>query len=117
MAELKPCDKEVFTNGHLVMITHTIPSRLIEKWVKKVAKTSGQRVDWHYAGGRACIMAIGDLQTVYDVIDSLMPEHDALQIAAHGELLPGMPYEANCSIYGPYEVNTMHEYIRARHAN
>jgi hypothetical protein len=31
-----------------------------EEWVRKVAVLSGQRVDWHYFGGRAHVMFLGN---------------------------------------------------------
>lgn len=73
-----PCDKKVFQNGELVFVTHTIPSNAMEGWVKKVAKRSGQRVDWHFAGGRACVLALGDIAKVHQAIVDLLPEHDRL---------------------------------------
>lgn len=73
-----PCDKEVFSKGTSVFVTHTIPSNAMEEWVRKVAKASGQRVDWHFCGGRANVLAIGNLDLVRQAISDLMPEHDRL---------------------------------------
>ncbi len=36
----------------------------IEALVKSASKQSGQRIDWHYVGGRACVRAMGDLDEV-----------------------------------------------------
>jgi hypothetical protein len=77
-----PCDREVFENGEMLFITYTIPSNAMEGWVKKVAQRSGQRVDWHFAGGRARVLALGDLDAVKKAIVELMPEHDELYMAA-----------------------------------
>lgn len=68
------CDPEVYKHGKCVMITHSIDSKHIEWWVKQVASRSGQRVDWHWFGGRAVVKAIGDLDKVRDVIQAMMPE-------------------------------------------
>lgn len=74
-----PCDPEIFYNGQVVLVTHTIPSNAMERWVKQVAELSGQRVDWSFFGGRAVVRALGDLERVKAAIQQLMPEHDHLQ--------------------------------------
>lgn len=74
-----PCDKEIFNNGTLVMMTHSIPSRRLEEWVQQVACLSGQPVDWHFAGGRARILALGDLKKVREAILDLIQDHNARQ--------------------------------------
>ena len=76
------CDSEVFKNGESVFVTDTIPSNAMEGWVRKVAELSGQRVDWHFFGGRANVLALGDIVKVKAVIQQLMPEHDRLYQAA-----------------------------------
>lgn len=53
-------------------------SNAIERWVQRIAKTSGQRVDWHFAGGRVMVLALGDLDRTKAAIREHMPEHDAL---------------------------------------
>lgn len=77
-----PCNLEIFTQGEQVFITNTIPSNAMEGWVKKVAKASGQPVDWHFAGGHARVLALGDLKKVAAAIAELMPEHDRLKMEA-----------------------------------
>ncbi len=46
------CDKKVFSKGFGIAAL-AARSQAAETWVKEVAKESGQRVDWHYSGGRA----------------------------------------------------------------
>lgn len=87
-----PCDTNIFENGSLVMVTAGIPSVQLEPWVKKIAAKSGQPVDWHFAGGRAQILALGDLQQVYNAVNELLPEHDELQRLAHEESFSGMTF-------------------------
>jgi hypothetical protein len=82
-----PCNMKVFNEGELMMVTHTIGSNSIEGWVKKIAKKSGQPVDWHFAGGRARILALGDLDKVNKALWDLLPEHNKL-------------YRKACSQYG-----------------
>lgn len=82
-----PCDAEVYSKGTVVFMTHSIPSAEMEDWVKKVAARSGQRVDWHFCGGRAVVQALGDLNAVEAALVELMQEHDRLQAAAVKPLL------------------------------
>ena len=55
----KPCDQEIYNNGRLVAVAYG-SSNMMENWVKSVAKKASARVDWHYAGGRAQILHLGD---------------------------------------------------------
>jgi len=71
---LPPCPDDIFRKGHLVCILPCVPKEPCEIWVRKVAATSGQRVDWHYAGGRNMIKALGDLKKVADAVHALKDE-------------------------------------------
>jgi hypothetical protein len=73
-----PCNPEIFKSGKEVFVTSTIPSNAMECWVKQVAEKSGQPVDWHFRGGRAIVLALGDLEKVKKALNELMPEHDRL---------------------------------------
>lgn len=74
-----PCDREVYEKGAHVMTTHSIGgSNAIERWVQKLARTSGQPVDWHFVGGRVVIKALGDLKRVYEAFAVHLPEHDQM---------------------------------------
>jgi hypothetical protein len=81
-----PCDREVYVKGKSVFMTHTISPNDMECWVKKVAQLSGQRVDWHFIGGMANVLALGDIDKVKAAIQQLMPEHDRLYQAALMEM-------------------------------
>lgn len=72
-----PCSDDIYRNGTVLFVTHTIPSNAMEGWVKSVAKDSGQPIDWYFVGGRAVIKALGDLDAVKASIRKLMPDHDA----------------------------------------
>jgi hypothetical protein len=74
-----PCEPEIFKKGQSVFVTDSISSNRMESWVKEVAKHSGQRVDWHFFGGRANVLALGDLDAVKSSIQHLMPMHDRLR--------------------------------------
>ena len=71
-----PCQDDIYKNGTCLFVTHSISSDSIEAWVKQVAKKSGQPVDWHFAGGRARILALGDLDKVKQAICDLIDNHD-----------------------------------------
>jgi hypothetical protein len=74
-----PCNQDVFDRGTLMFQTHSIGgSNAIERWVQKIAKVSGELVDWHFAGGRVMVLALGNLDRVKAAIRSLMSEHDEM---------------------------------------
>ncbi len=112
--DMPPCAPDVYANGTLVLMTHTIGSEAMEGWVRQVAECSGQRVDWHFAGGRACVLALGDLPRVHAAIQELMPEHDRLQSEAAAKYQgPGMPpYKPYCTVYEVGTCNPAHELAR-----
>lgn len=78
----KPCNAKIFKKGRHIFTTHSIPSNAMEKWVQNVAQEANVPVDWHFAGGRACVLALGnkeEIQRAKDAVKKLMPEHDRLQ--------------------------------------
>lgn len=57
------CDAKVFQNGKPLMAVDTGPvggAAIFEQWVQDLAAVSGQRVDWHYSGGVAQVLVLGD---------------------------------------------------------
>ncbi|MEK7545493.1 MAG: hypothetical protein AAB554_00275 [Patescibacteria group bacterium] len=82
------CDQDIYENGEHVFTTDTIPPNAMDGWVKKVAKLSGQRVDWHFVGGRAVVRALGDITKIKKAIAKLMPEHDRLHLDACRKIRP-----------------------------
>lgn len=67
------CDAEVFKNGHAICALDACMYRA-EKWVQAVARESGQRVDWHYSGGTASVLYLGDHAKVLEAMIKLTPE-------------------------------------------
>jgi len=67
-----PCDREVYERGTLALVTH-LDSKDMEAWVVKVREESGQRVDWHFSGGRACVYFLGDAERVRAAIQANAP--------------------------------------------
>ena len=64
MSDPSKCEKDIYENGQMVAMIAGPRSATIEDWVTGVREASGQRVDWHFAGGRAIVLAIGDLPRV-----------------------------------------------------
>lgn len=84
--EPPPCDTEVYNKGETIFVTHTIGSEEIEKWVKKIAKKSGQKVDWFFMGGRAVVKCVGNFDKARKALAELKPEHDQLYLEAVRDL-------------------------------
>ena len=99
------CDSDVYENGTRVFLTHTISAKDVEKWVKAVAEKSGQKVDWHYVGGRAVILALGDLEKVYDALSALRRMHDEMYRKASAKFLGGDARETDIIIDGIWKYN------------
>lgn len=72
MADPDKCDQEVFDRGHSICILDGCRDR-IEEWVQAVARESGQRVDWHYSGGIADVLYLGDYEKVREAVERLSP--------------------------------------------
>ncbi len=82
-----PCNHDVYERGELMFLTHSIGrSAAIERWVQKIARVSGQPVDWHFSGGRVLVKALGNLAAVRSAIRSLIHEHDAAFLKSHANL-------------------------------
>lgn len=71
-----PCDPEIFQKGEGVCVVDG-SSNAVERWVQAVARKASARVDWHYSGGRANVLHLGDaasLQRVFNAIHELKSE-------------------------------------------
>jgi len=68
-----PCDQEIFQKGSPIVILDAA-SNAAENWVQTVAKKAKARLDWHYSGGRAQVLHLGDEESaaqVYVAIEEL----------------------------------------------
>jgi hypothetical protein len=68
-----PCEPDIFKNGTPVAWATTGPTggnRLFESWIVRVRAASGQPVDWHYSGGRAQVLALGNLDAVRQAMNT-----------------------------------------------
>jgi hypothetical protein len=77
-----PCEQEIYRKGTIVLQMHSVSSNRMEGWVKKIAKQSGQPVDWHLAAGWATVKALGDLTKVNDAIQENYDDLVRLQEAS-----------------------------------
>lgn len=73
-----PCSDELMKRGTVVLVTHTIPPNAFEGWLAKVRERCGQKIDWHFVGGRIQVLAMGDLEAVHVALEALRAEHDEL---------------------------------------
>lgn len=76
-----PCDAEVFRHGAPLLAADTWTNALVpdgpepratgfEEWVRRIRSASGQRVDWHYSGGRAQVLFLGDREAIVRAIEA-----------------------------------------------
>lgn len=84
-----PCDREVFTRGEPVAALNAA-RWAAETWVQAVAKESGQRVDWHYSGGIAQVLFLGDRTKVDAAIDKLVSALDGTILRRFGATSAGL---------------------------
>ena len=70
---LPRCDSKVFKSGTTILTadTHECGATGFEEWVVAVRKASGQPVDWHYSGGIANMLFLGDKEKVVAAIQSI----------------------------------------------
>lgn len=70
-----PCDREVYQRGEPVAILDAA-SNDAEQFVKAIARLASAKVDWHYSGGRAQVLFLGDADArtrVEAALDTLEP--------------------------------------------
>lgn len=72
------CDEEIFKKGEPIAALNG-RANAVERWVKAVAAKANARVDWHYSGGRAHVLHLGDSESrgrVMQAVHELEPELD-----------------------------------------
>ena len=92
MATNTPCDEKIFKKGSSVALLDA-RSNQAEAWVRKVADRSGQKVDWHYSGGIANVLFLGDREQVIKAIESMPEQADVRVMRIYHEQADG-PYRA-----------------------
>lgn len=84
-----PCNPEIFEHGEGVCVVNG-SSNAVERWVQSVAKKTEAQVDWHYSGGRANVLHLGDdesRQRVLNAISELAGELDGTILSVDGPAL------------------------------
>ncbi|PIT87991.1 MAG: hypothetical protein COU29_04250 [Candidatus Magasanikbacteria bacterium CG10_big_fil_rev_8_21_14_0_10_36_32] len=65
-----PCDPEIFKNGTGLCVVDG-SSNAVECWVQSVAKKANTKVDWHYSGGRANVLHLGDADSYQRALNAV----------------------------------------------
>lgn len=76
--ELPAFDKTITENGQHIITAYPGKSghaEIIEAWVKQAAGESGQRIDWHFVGGRVVIWCEGDYYKAEHFLRLYQPEY------------------------------------------
>jgi hypothetical protein len=71
----QPCNHEVFTKGEPIALLSGATKDL-EPFIKAIARAANAQVDWHFSGGIAQVLHLGDAQSrerVEKAIDELLP--------------------------------------------
>jgi hypothetical protein len=80
------CKSEIFRDGQGICILDG-RSNAVETWVKKLAVKANAQVDWHYSGGRANVLYLGDEDTkqrILNAIEKLKVELGSVEILSIG---------------------------------
>ncbi|MFW6047141.1 MAG: hypothetical protein ACOCP4_05095 [Candidatus Woesearchaeota archaeon] len=88
---LPNCDKELWRRGEHIATVIDLEPETIEDIVKTAAKSSGQRIDWHYFGGRACIRAMGDLNSAREYLQQGLEPYEG-KYSFTTDLDSGIPF-------------------------
>lgn len=90
MSDLSQCDPEIFRDGLPLLAADTSDccATGFEPWVKTLAILSGQRIDWHYSGGVAQVLYIGDRTKIMEAAKDLECPAQVLRWFKPGE--PGL---------------------------
>ena len=65
-----PCNPDIFKKGRGVCVVDG-SSNAVERWVQSVAKKANAQVDWHYSGGRANVLHLGDDESRQRVLNAM----------------------------------------------
>lgn len=59
---IKPCNPDIFQHGTPIVAIDGRPEP-VERWVQSIALDSDSLVDWHYSGGIASVLHLGDTES------------------------------------------------------
>ena len=57
-----PCNDDIFKNGQPVVLVDA-RSNATERWVQAVAAAANAQLDWHFSGGVAQVLHLGDSES------------------------------------------------------
>jgi hypothetical protein len=66
----QPCDPRIFKDGKGLCIVDG-SSNAVERWVQSIAKKANAQVDWHYSGGRANVLHLGDAESYQRALNAV----------------------------------------------
>lgn len=72
-----PCDHEIFQSGESIAALDA-QSAPAERWVRMVARRANARVDWHYSGGVAHVLHLGDTDSRERTVTAMRELEDHL---------------------------------------
>ena len=84
----KPCDRDIFLNGVPVALLDG-PSNAVENWVKKIVETAKARIDWHYSGGIAQVLFLGDRESRARVHAAIDQQGSTKKVRVMKKCVPG----------------------------
>ena len=73
-----PCNHDIFTKGSGVCVVDG-ESDAIERWVKSVAAKANAQVDWHFSGGLANVLHLGDKKSHERVLKAIVESKEELK--------------------------------------
>lgn len=59
---MERCDPEIFAHGESIAAVDG-RSEAVERWVQALARAADARLDWHYSGGVANVLHMGDAES------------------------------------------------------
>lgn len=65
-----PCNQDIFVHGTPIASV-TGSSNAVEDWVRRVADKSDTQLDWHYSGGIAQVLHLGDDESFGWALDAM----------------------------------------------
>lgn len=83
------CDPKIYEKGEVVCVIHSIPASDVEAWVKKLAKKTGQKMDWHCFCGRDVVKTLGNLQEALKAAEEMKGELNEIGKNIWIKQLPG----------------------------
>ena len=69
--DLPPCIIDISTGNEVAWLCGP-SAKLIDRFVRELAEHCGEVVDWHFVGGRARILTLGDAEKVREIMENML---------------------------------------------